>query len=85
MTTKEHHQEHMPMSVTNDCNQPETGNIVVPTTTSIVETTNKRIKQGERLNWSSRVVYLLSIIGFVVDLGKNFFLQIFHSKILFHR
>lgn len=29
------------------------------------------LNQPQRDNWSSRVVYLLSIIGFVVDLGRR--------------
>lgn len=61
-------QESVPMAVKKKPNQSET---IIATTTSIVETTNKKIKSNERANWSNRVVYLLSIIGFVVDLGRN--------------
>ncbi|CAF1375654.1 unnamed protein product [Adineta steineri] len=55
--------------------RPETKNLLVTTATSssIVETTKTYdtiIVQGNRDNWSNRVVYLLSIIGFVVDLGN---------------
>jgi hypothetical protein len=64
---KTNDQEHVPMDVTNDQNPLET------ITTSIIETPNKKIKRNVRANWSNRVVYLLSIIGFVVDLGKDFF------------
>jgi len=56
------------MAVAKSSNQSET-----PTTLAIVETTTKKIKQNERANWSNRIVYLLSIIGFVVDLGIFFF------------
>jgi hypothetical protein len=65
MSTNENHQEHVPMSLTKTPQQIET-------TTSMVEANTKIIKQSERANWSNRVVYLLSIIGFVVDLGKFF-------------
>jgi hypothetical protein len=74
MTTKINNQEHVPMIVTEVRNRPEARNIFDSTTTSMVETTNTNnniIKQGERANWSNRIVYLLSIIGFVVDLGKE--------------
>lgn len=40
--------------------------LVSTTTNPIIET----MKKTERANWSNRIVYLLSIIGFVVDLGK---------------
>ncbi len=68
MTAKINNQEHVPMIVTENRNRPEA------TTTSMVETANTNsniMKQGERANWSNRIVYLLSIIGFVVDLGKE--------------
>jgi hypothetical protein len=67
MSTNKNDQEHVPMAVTKNRHQPET------ITTAIVETSNKINKKGQRDNWSNRVVYLLSIIGFVVDLGKDFF------------
>lgn len=37
---------------------------------TVDETPTKNIKKNERANWSNRIVYLLSIIGFVVDLGR---------------
>jgi hypothetical protein len=77
MSTKNIDQEHVPMDVTKNHYQPETKNmLVVSTTTPIIETTNKKNKRNERASWSNRVVYLLSIIGFVVDLGKKFFFQL---------
>jgi hypothetical protein len=89
MPTIENDQEHVPMAVSKHLCQPETRDILVSTTTttSLVETTNKYnqvIKQGERASWSNRIVYLLSIIGFVVDLGRCF--QYFTRIFLFiHR
>ncbi len=70
MPMKRNDQEYVPMDVAKTQNQSE-----ISTTLAIVETTNKKIKQNERANWSNRVVYLLSIIGFVVDLGKVFYLK----------
>jgi hypothetical protein len=49
-------------------NSPQIDGSTTATPSSIIETTEK----GKRANWSNRVVYLLSIIGFVVDLGKRF-------------
>lgn len=66
MTTKINNQEHVPMVGI------ETRNTFISTAT-MVETTNKKIPRVERANWSNRIVYLLSIIGFVVDLGKEKF------------
>jgi hypothetical protein len=76
MPMKRNDQEYVPMDVAKTQNQSE-----IPTTLAIVETTNKKIKQNERANWSNRVVYLLSIIGFVVDLGKIFQMK-FYLKML---
>lgn len=42
---------------------------------TIDETPTRIIKSNERANWSNRIVYLLSIIGFVVDLGTYCFLR----------
>ncbi|CAF3375638.1 unnamed protein product [Rotaria sp. Silwood1] len=70
MSTNKSDQQYVPMVSTKDRHQLKTNNMLVSTTTSIVETKNKIIKQGERDNWSNRIVYLLSIIGFVVDLGN---------------
>jgi len=72
MLKKKINQEHVPMAVTENRHQSETENVLV-STTAIVETTNTKNKKNERANWSNRIVYLLSIIGFVVDLGKIFF------------
>ncbi len=66
------------MVATGNSDRPEARNLLVTTTTSVVETTNNYdivIMPGNRDNWSNRIVYLLSIIGFVVDLGKFFFLR----------
>ena len=61
------------MTVTNSHDRLDMGNLLISTTTSTIETRNNydpvEVK-NERANWSNRVVYLLSIIGFVVDLGK---------------
>ncbi len=66
---------------TGNSDRPETKNLLLTTTTtSEVETGNNYemvIVPGNRDNWSNRVVYLLSIIGFVVDLGKFFCWRIF--------
>ena len=68
MSTKAMNQEQVQMIVTKDSPQ-----ILASTTTNpINETTNKNNKKTERANWSNRIVYLLSIIGFVVDLGRRF-------------
>ena len=63
-------QEQVPMTVTKCCQQPsETDNVSDPT---VATTTNRQLaKYGARASWSSRIVYLLSIIGFVVDLGES--------------
>ena len=66
MSTNKNHEEHVPMV--------STGNALV--STAIVEKPIRIMKQGERASWSNRIVYLLSIIGFVVDLGK--YLQLKH-------
>jgi len=80
MSGKKTEQKHVQMIVTKTHDQPEAKNLLV-TTTAGVEIINKYdsiIVQGNRDNWSNRVVYLLSIIGFVVDLGRfsilNFFM-----------
>ncbi|CAF0833794.1 unnamed protein product [Adineta steineri] len=79
MTTNTNNQEYMPMSITKNRHQSEPRNNMLALTTitstppSIVGTidkSNKIIKRVERANWSNRIVYLLSIIGFVVDLGN---------------
>jgi hypothetical protein len=70
---------HVPTASTGNSNRPETKDLLLTTTmtttTSLVETKDNYdiiIVPGNRDNWSNRVVYLLSIIGFVVDLGKYF-------------
>jgi hypothetical protein len=78
MPRKTTEREHVPMVATGNSDRPEARNLLVTTTTSVVETTNNYdivIMPGNRDNWSNRIVYLLSIIGFVVDLGKFFFLR----------
>ncbi|CAF0876454.1 unnamed protein product [Rotaria sordida] len=74
MSSKETEQKYLPMGVTNNHDEVERGNLLVTTTTtSIVETNpryNHAIINDNRDNWSNRIVYLLSIIGFVVDLGN---------------
>jgi hypothetical protein len=78
MSTKKCEQEHVPMVITNSRHQDETKNTCGTTTTTannrlLVETNtrcHRAVVPGNRDNWSNRVVYLLSIIGFVVDLGK---------------
>ncbi len=74
MSSKKPEREYIPMAGTENLDRPETNNLLLTTTTTtIVQTNNNHeivIVQGNRDNWSNRVVYLLSIIGFVVDLGK---------------
>ncbi|CAF1109734.1 unnamed protein product [Adineta steineri] len=78
MTTNTNNQEYIPMAITKNRHQSEPRNnmlalTTMTTTPTIVETidkSNKIIKRVERANWSNRIVYLLSIIGFVVDLGN---------------
>jgi hypothetical protein len=76
MPSKRTEQKQAPMIVTENFDQPEARNLLVTTTrTEIIETPNNhdmKIIQGNRDNWSNRIVYLLSIIGFVVDLGRLF-------------
>jgi hypothetical protein len=63
MSSEQTDQRRVPMVVTNNHDQPEARNLLVTrtTTSSIVETTNK--------------YDLLSIIGFVVDLGRLFIIN----------
>lgn len=78
MTNKDTEQEHLPMMVSNHHDQVESANTLAKTktttmTTTLVVTNNKCnpiTTHENRDNWSNRVVYLLSIIGFVVDLGR---------------
>jgi hypothetical protein len=75
MSTKKNEQEYVPMAVSKNVEpQPESRSLLIATTTtttSVVDTINISA-QGNRDNWSNRIVYLLSIIGFVVDLGRVF-------------
>ncbi|CAF1517276.1 unnamed protein product [Adineta ricciae] len=66
MSRQKSEQEHLQMIGTKNCDQPETKTLLITT----VDKYGTNIVQGNRDNWSSRVVYLLSIIGFVVDLGN---------------
>ncbi len=83
MSSNKTEQEHVPMANAGNSDRPETGNLLMTTTTTttaVVETRDNYeivIVQGDRDNWSNRVVYLLSIIGFVVDLGNFFFVKEF--------
>jgi hypothetical protein len=77
MPSKKTEREHLPMTGTGNSDRPEARNLLVTTTTteSVIETPNDYsiiIEPGYRDNWSNRIVYLLSIIGFVVDLGRIF-------------
>ncbi|CAF4794236.1 unnamed protein product [Rotaria sp. Silwood2] len=56
MSTNKSDQQYVPMVVSQDRHQLEANNMLVSTTTSIVATKNKIIKQGERDNWSNRIV-----------------------------
>lgn len=79
-------QEQVPMTVTKRCQQPsETDN--VPDLTVATTTDRQLAKQGARASWSNRIVYLLSIIGFVVDLGKSVFVIVYqyHFELFFLR
>ena len=67
MSRQKSEQEHLQMIGTKNCDQPETKTLLITT----VDKYEANIVQGNRDNWSNRVVYLLSIIGFVVDLGKD--------------
>lgn len=67
----------LPSDGTENSNRLEVENLLLTqtTTTTVTETRNNNnntavILQNNRDNWSNRIVYLLSIIGFVVDLGK---------------
>ena len=84
MSTKENEGEHLPLAMTNHLRQPSetnanrqvttsamASNTVVVATTTIIKH-HSTIEPGYRDNWSNRIVYLLSIIGFVVDLGRVF-------------
>lgn len=68
--------EHTPIDGIDNSNRVEMENLLLTrtmTTSTVVATRNKNDilnVSGTRDNWSNRVVYLLSIIGFVVDLGK---------------
>ncbi|UJR10462.1 hypothetical protein I4U23_014666 [Adineta vaga] len=62
-------QEHVPMTVTKHYGQSEISHRL-DATNEIGKKNIQIIKQGQRANWSNRIVYLLSIIGFVVDLGN---------------
>lgn len=77
MSSKKTERTHVPMIGTGNSDQPEAKNLlmktITTTSTTVVDTPNNHdivIIQGNRDNWSNRIVYLLSIIGFVVDLGK---------------
>lgn len=77
MSTECGQSESLPMVSTNYQNQNETN---ATNSTNPVESKGVETRKGSstsvtktldiRDNWSNRVVYLLSIIGFVVDLGK---------------
>lgn len=67
MSRQKSEQEQLQMIGTKNCDQPETKTLLITT----VDKYETRIVQGNRDNWSNRIVYLLSIIGFVVDLGKD--------------
>ncbi len=86
MPSKRTERRQAPMIVTENFDQPEVRNLLITTTrTEIIETPNNhdmKIIQGNRDNWSNRIVYLLSIIGFVVDLGRLFRIN-FNLKICF--
>lgn len=76
MSSKQTERAQVPMVAFENSNPAETGDLVVATTTTrtiaVVETSNHRdltSVQTNRDSWSNRIVYLLSIIGFVVDLG----------------
>lgn len=68
--------EHISIDGTENSNRLEVENLLLSqrsTMTTVTATQNNTknavIFQGNRDNWSNRIVYLLSIIGFVVDLG----------------
>lgn len=75
------------MAMTNDRQQAEMKNLSVTTTTiSVIDEKSKyrpMIEPDKRDNWGNKIVYLLSIIGFVVDLGKSWNKKIFHPKRFF--
>lgn len=73
MSKEETSSDQMPMVTPNNHASSERQEIVLSPTAVFLETSNqsvKGVKQAGRASWSNRIVYLLSIIGFVVDLGK---------------
>ncbi|CAF1212929.1 unnamed protein product [Rotaria magnacalcarata] len=75
MSNNETQQQLLPMVIAKNHDQIAAGDLltVTTTTTANVETKNRYVQViagNNRDNWSNRVVYLLSIIGFVVDLGN---------------
>lgn len=84
MSSKENEQEHLPLNMTNHrhllndtsptCQTTAISSniVVVSTTTTTIRKHSSVLEPGYRDNWSNRIVYLLSIIGFVVDLGRSF-------------
>jgi hypothetical protein len=75
MSTEKNEQESSTMAATHAGQSVDTAKVCVTTiaTTSVVAKTTKYpsvILTSDRDSWSNRVVYLLSIIGFVVDLGR---------------
>ena len=72
MSSERTNDEQLPMAVTQSSSRTRDGDLRV-VSTGIEPTTdrlNQGIRSGERASWSNRIVYLLSIIGFVVDLGQ---------------
>lgn len=77
MSSKKTEREHLPIIGTGNSERPEANTLLMKTTTTTSTALVQRpdhndivILPGGRDNWSNRIVYLLSIIGFVVDLGK---------------
>lgn len=73
MSTNSNNQSYLPILVTSNPNELKTSIMLPSTTTTPAIYRTNSLKRPERDNWSNRIVYLLSIIGFVVDLGKIFF------------
>jgi hypothetical protein len=71
MSKEEKSQDQMAMVTPNKHSSSEPREILLSPTAIFPETNAAQpAKQAGRASWSNRIVYLLSIIGFVVDLGK---------------
>ena len=73
MSKEETSRDQMPMVTPNNHRASSPSEVVLSPTGIFLESNNQPLKGAKpvgRASWSNRIVYLLSIIGFVVDLGK---------------